>query len=619
MKIRGLIFALISLIMLSSFSIGANETVSGSSSGAPFKNTNEAVDKAYQCLEKQIESKPGLSLQEAIFGMFALGDFRNLSIVVGGEKSSSQECWPKSGCKIKETAQVALAYQRAGKDTSGIKSWLLSKQATTKDLSWFLEIDTENKAAGECSIKYQGKDNKIKIGNDMALSGSPGSCLEFSSSRYLLKIKDSCLDENFEITCNQSFVSTLLYQKNKGSSNDCLNQNNVTCYIASATHAATSLGTTSEKVSASCFNSGAGCEYEGSLWAALALSKMGSNNVSITLPYLIALAEDYGRFFPSSFISILAGDDEQYSRVIEQRKQGQYWDVENSPYNRFYDTSLGMLALSSSSNSRGEIDSTQDYLLSIQTKEGCWNNNRILDTSFILYSGWPRGGVAGPGSGGKSAICEEAGLSCERLGECTNAGGRALTNFECASVGICCSVKINKPSCSSEGGKECRSGEQCSGRSFESSSGACCVGSCIPSQERFTCEEEIGAICKDACEEGEVSGSGSCQGSKECCIAKKEGKGFGWIWIVLLILIILLVLAIIFRHRLQLWWFRIRGGGGSTKSPGGPGSPPQQGMIQRVIPRQTIIPNRQPFRSNSRPFPRAENDDVFKKLRDMTK
>ena len=80
------------------------------------------------------------------------------------------------------------------------------------------------------------------------------------------------------------------------------------------------------------------------MWAALALNKNG-NNVDAFVPYLIALAEDNRRFFPSVFLYILTGGEDQYNEIVQNQKQGGYWEITSSPYKRFYDSSLGMLAL----------------------------------------------------------------------------------------------------------------------------------------------------------------------------------------------------------------------------------------------------------------------------------
>ncbi len=624
MKQRVAVFFILLLLCLSAASVAALNESAPLTKASGTSVTDDEVSKSYQCLEKQAR-KGSLSLQEAIFTSLALGSTKNATDVLDREKSAQEDCWPRAGCKVKETAQVGLAYQKMGRNTEGIKRWLLSKTGTTSDLAWYIETDIENHQPSSCTIRYDGREYRMDIKEAMQLSGTTGPCLDISSSGYLLKIRDSCLERTFEISCNQSFVSTLVYQKSR-STGDCLDQNNVTCYVSADTHSASSLGTTQEKVNARCFKSGSTCDYEGSLWASLALTKLGANsNVSSSIPYVLALAEDYARYFPEAFLYLLTSDDDQYSRLIQLRQQSQFWELRNSPYNRYYDTSLGMLALGSSPAGKTELTPTQEYLMGIRTKEGCWNNNRIFDTAFILYAGWERRGAAslsGGGIGAGSTFCEEAGFSCERLSDCKTAGGLVKEGFECQGVGICCSVKVAQPSCEQKQGKLCSLQTQCSGESVETAEGACCLGSCIPIPATNVCEQAPDATCKTSCDSGETQTSARCGTKSGICCARTASTGSSsWGIILLVILILIVLLAIFFRHKLQLWWFSLRGNVKSTPITR-PGSPPSAGRValQRPALRQPFT-QRMMRPGTQRPVQAKDREieETLKKLRDMSK
>ncbi|HLF53753.1 MAG TPA: hypothetical protein VI544_01100, partial [Candidatus Nanoarchaeia archaeon] len=202
MNKKGLIMiglALIFMFSLTSFAFAANET---------------NVDNAYSCLESQIQDKE-LSLKEATFSLLAIGSKGNLAERVESEKDPNS-CWPKGACTIKESAQVALAYNRIGKDTSAVKGWLMSKTGTAGELRWLLEIDITNKLAASCTINDGVKENKIKILENSKIQGTPGSCLSIDSGGYMLRINTNCLDNEFEISCDQDFISSILYQKTSG-------------------------------------------------------------------------------------------------------------------------------------------------------------------------------------------------------------------------------------------------------------------------------------------------------------------------------------------------------------------------------------------------------------------
>jgi hypothetical protein len=173
----------------------------------------DKVDKAYKCLEAQVKDKTTLSLQEAIFSTLALGGKSNLADRIDADKDTTNSCWPKAGCKIKESAMAALAYNRVGKDIASTKKWLLSKNASASELKWFLEIDISEHTPANCTINDV---QKIKIGDDMKIKGNAGSCLSIDSQGYMLRINNNCLKTEFKITCDQNFVTATIYQKGTG-------------------------------------------------------------------------------------------------------------------------------------------------------------------------------------------------------------------------------------------------------------------------------------------------------------------------------------------------------------------------------------------------------------------
>ena len=139
--------------------------------------TSDSIQKAYQCLQNEIgnKSSSALSLQEAIFSMLALGDEPKLRDKIESERSSS-DCWPKASCRLKETAQVLLAYDRANRDTTQIEEYLTDHNGSTTDLSWFLMIDIANHVPASCTVKHGSTTRTFSVGEDMKLSGDGGSC-----------------------------------------------------------------------------------------------------------------------------------------------------------------------------------------------------------------------------------------------------------------------------------------------------------------------------------------------------------------------------------------------------------------------------------------------------------
>ncbi len=591
-------------------------------------DTRVGVDRAFACLENQVATKPSLALDEAVFSVMALGSNEKALKVIDQEekKDSLGSCWPKNGCTIKQTAQTLLALRQAGRSTTGAETWLLNKSGIATDLAWYLQVDTEGQRATQCTFKYDAGTYTVRIGNDMRLSSSAGACLTLAPSGFLLQVKDSCLGKSFDISCNETFVTSLVYQKDKGTQDDCLNLGNQTCFVSDSSHSSASLGTTREQVTAYCFKQGITCDYEGSLWSTYALWKQGKD-INKYLPYLIALAEGHERHFAQAFLFGLTGNSDFFSFIAQQQKTQGYWELAGSPYTRYYDTALALLGL----GSNAEASTAKDYLASIQTREGCWNNNRIVDTGLLLYAGWGRGvSGGGSGGGGSSAFCKEAGFSCGRQDACLAAGGVAKPGFECTGFGICCSVKVSEASCASLSGRLCSSTQLCSGKGVASAEGNCCTGECIADRvivEDNECEL-IGGSCGTSCDEGTEATTEQCTASGDiCCVSSEDPVGTNWVLILLLgILILLIILGIVYREKLRLWYFSWKRGGvtpsvypvPSVRTPAPPYRQMQRPLQHPMQQRPLSRPVARPAPAQGKPFSN-ELEETLKKLREMSK
>jgi hypothetical protein len=588
----------------------------------------DQIDLGYRCLEDEVEGKNSMSLQEIVFASLALGADEKLERELDDEKKSEESCWPKSSCKIKETAQSLLAYDRFGNNGDKIRDWLLSNEQGADDLIWYLQIDIQDHQAAECTITAGSREARINVNEDMTLNGNTGTCFDIAYGGYWLGIDDRCLDEEFEIKCDNGgdFVTALVYQKNSGG----------TVYVSSETHTGVDGGTTNEKVGSRCFGARNSCDYEGTLWAALALNQIGED-IGDYVPYLLALADDNKRFFPSAFLYMLVGGDDKYGDVVENQKSGQYWDIVGSPYSRFYDTGLGLLALGGSG--ADESNAAKDYLLNTQGNNGCWNNNNIRDTALVLYSGWPKEFSGGGGGGGGIAGCLEAGFFCEPSSECLNIGGDVLPEFACPIFrDACCTRQFIEVSCSEKGGQLCGAGDECvgSGSRIESSfDGTCCVGGeCVEEDIEDLCSI-VGGTCRSGCFDDEIESRESCPDSFDgCCIPSFEqdpvDEGNNYIWIIILVaLILLVILGIVFRKKIQFWLHKRRSGKGG---PPGRRPPPPRGFggggpVARPRPRYGVPGVRAPV--NSGPALRTtrsgktpkdkELEETMKKLREMSK
>ena len=604
------------------FAVTETDTDSTVASG---DNDQTKIDKAYTCLEDKVTDKcSSLSVEEQIFSVLSIGECESEL----NSNSKSDECWPKSGCKLKTTAQAVLALDKTGSNTDKAKDWLLKQKGSPSDLLWYLEIEGDGLL--KCSVSYDSQKYSIQINEDKKINSGAGSCLSVDSESggYWLKVSSSCYEKEFTVSCDKSFLTTTLYKKKSSS----------TIYVSETSNSASAGGETTETINSKCFIQGNVCDYEGSLWSALILDYLGED-VSPYLPYLVAMSEENEKYLPSAFLWSLTNQNDFYVSLIASQNT-QYWDESGD---KFYDTALALLSLYSQDST--EKENAKTWLLSknIQKTDGCWNN--IRNTAFILYSAWPRD-VSG--DGGNELDCEDSGNYCRTEKSCLDDSGKILGTYSgCIGVSVCCDKQEIEKTCLELEGTVCASNEECSGGEELNAAGLrygeiCCssTGECkertvAPTESE--CVQNNGQCRTSGCNSGEEENSDTCDSfSDSCCITKTGGTGGSTLWIwILVILIILVVLGIIFRNKLRPLWFRLKTkfgknkGGEPSRMSGGmpprfpPSGPSQMGMPQRILPRRILPPgSQQPIR---RPMPVArrqqpdEFEETLRKLKELGK
>ena len=581
----------------------------------------EKIDNAYSCLVDKVEENcASLSTEEKIFSLLAINECEAEVI----NDSSDEECWPfepSGNCRLKTTAQAVLALDNVEVNTDQAQQWLLSQNKTTSDeLTWYLQIESNEQTT--CNITYDGSSNTIDIAEDKKITRDAGSCLSLAQDDYWLGIDPLCYDQEFSISCDELFSTTLLFKK----------QDSFIIHVFQQTSSAAAGGTTNEKVESFCFREGMianPCSYQGSLWAALALDSLGED-VSSYLPYLITFAEDIQnqKYLPDAFLYFITGDTEYSSSLLSKQKGETYWE---ESADRYYDTALALFPFKNHEPVPEEKTNSKQWLLEVQGEDGCWLGN-TRNTAFILASIWPRdfvtGGNGGDGDGNGLLDCVSAGKYCVNKGSCIGYEGQVLSEYYCGILSECCTVQPEQPTCFEQGGEICSSNEECRGGNKISAADTnnCCVGggSCqIPEEPVISeCEQQIG-ICKISCLDNEQEAFYSCEFTGDICCTLKTKKSGGtfWIWFFLL-LIVLVVIGIIFRDKIRDFWFRIK-----SKSRGKPGPKPRYGPgpprppdypMKRPMPERRILPTfNQPLKRPHRS--QKELDDVLKKLKGMGK
>ena len=591
---RGITLVLLFILLVMPFVIAENETENSLSESSK-------VENAYKCLENKLGDDCSSSLEDNIFSLLAIGKCKGEILA----DSWDNECWPKSNCKIKTTAQAILALDSASSSTLDAEEWLFSKNTTPEDIIWYLEIESPEKTI--CSISYGGATYKTTISEDKQLSSSAGNCLTLSDSDYWLRVSPSCYNYEFEVSCDQQFLTTLLYKK----------KTSPTIYVSESISSESAEGTTSEKVDFKCFSDTGNCDYEGTLWATLVLDHFGYD-ISSYMPYLITMADDNKKLIPEAFLYLLTGASDFRADVL-LKQETQYWDRSGD---KFYDSAVALLPFQYESPS--EKSATKNWLLEIQNSDGCWDGGNIRNNAFLLYSIWPKKSYSSTSS---TDDCEDAGYYCIHETECE---GNILDDYSCGVGKICCDEKKAIETCSKQGGGICEKGEVCLGGITTEASDinygeSCCVGGRCEAEKEgagLNCEYYKGVCRPYGCEHNEKEASSySCDYGDICCMSdSSETKSLWWIWL-LIILIILVVLAIIFRNRFRNYYYKIKSKFTKTK-PGAPGyqfgKPTLRPIQRRITPRRILPPS---SRNPLRPAPKkpSEIDDILKKLKDMGK
>jgi len=444
------------------------------------------VDRAYQCLENKVLGNcVSMSLEEKTFSLLAINQCGDELI---NESETDRLCWPSGNCGIKETAQAIIALDNAGLNTDNARNWLLGQGKIPRDVEWFLEVDTLDPTI--CSVTYSGNTHLFSILENKKLSNNAGSCLLRAQEDYWFEISTSCFLEEFEVSCDDTFLSTLLFKK----------AGSPIIHVSPTTSSASAGKSTFEKIDSSCLGIN-DCDYEGTLWSTIALDSLGED-VSKYLPYIITSAEDNKRLIPEAFLYLLTGDQDYRSQVLQKQKNNKWWSESGD---RYYDTAVALLPFQSQNPT--EKQNSKNWLLTSQDGAGCWENN-LRNTAFILSSLWPKNIIIGE----SHAVCVDNlcvevpgyGINKCDLGESCIVGG---SHSECSS-GMC--VTVPGP-----GFDECIFDSECS---IVDDSHADCVGNTcveVPGPGFNECDF-IGGSCEV------IEGHAECV--NEMCV-KVDGPG----------------------------------------------------------------------------------------------
>lgn len=378
------------------------------------------VKDAETCLKDKIKEKTceKLSIDEQIFSVLSVSQCKDELLA----NSRENQCWPLTDCKTKTTAQAIFALSSPNEDAI---NWLLTQAKTPTELTWYLQIDTSQPST--CKITYDGQTKTVNIDDEKKLSSNVGSCLVRSYDDYWLEVEKNCYNKDISISCNNQFSTTLLYKK---STSD-------TIYVSQNTQSATTDGSITEKVNSLCMSRNNLCDYESTLWTAIAL-KSRNQDISAFVPYIVVMSDENSKYLPESFLYLLTGEISYYDSLLLKQKQD-YWEESG---NRYYDTAVALFSLQNDASS--QKSSSLEWLLQTQDENGCWRAS-ISETGFLLFAGWGKTSTIDIPSNNQTEIPPEERKPCSELGgEICDDGYECDSSETRAKEGWCCLGECKK-------------------------------------------------------------------------------------------------------------------------------------------------------------------------------
>lgn len=439
----------------------------------------DTEQRAYDCLLSKVEGSKCDSITDLEDQIFALWATEQCQKQVMQKSSNNGQFWSASGgaSSLELTAKALIALKFSNEDTDKIANYLLQKNSTPQNMDWFLQVDANEQAS--CTISYTGGSVSFTLEEDRTITNlnPSGGCLSpFSYSSnldpYWLKVKDTttCLESTYTIQCDKGITTNFLYREKNGD----------VFYVAVDTNSIGANEPITEKINSLCFKEGTGCNFEGSLWAALALDSLGYD-IAPFLPYIIANTpldssdSDNLEFVPEAFVYQLREYSEYWNSLRQDQSPDGYWRRGSS---RYYDTALALLPFIGDEVT--EKTTAKEWLNSTQRASGCWgegSRDDIGDTAFVLLSIWPRSGL---------------GPECTEDSDC-------LDGYEC-KYGFCI-----------PDGKECAEDRHCP-------DGVCIDNMCVDCRYDDDCPDDLVCVAQDnyTCHE--------CDTNSRC----EEIHGEGW-------------------------------------------------------------------------------------------
>lgn len=332
-------------------------------------------------------------------------------------QESTNYCYPKSGCTIKDTSLALFLEYKMDQETANVEKWLNSAQTTTTTTgNWWLQIATQEN--GTCKLSYLKANRSIEY----TIKVNKGQFPDCSGSTFL--DLNTCLEPNLltnypsldlDVNCNTLPtipIISIIYNSGNSyyiideeSSSRAQLQINNGCY-----------GSTSKS----------SCNLDPSLYANWIFSEIKSKTT--VLPWL-KNNYDIDNTIHNSLLYISTNDKLFIDKLKSlQRNDGSF---EGSVYS----TSVAILALRLAPESESELQQAISWLRAKQANDGSWDGN-ILNTAIALYAAFTSETITLPSCTNTKKDGDEEGVDCG--GSCPDECGKScFANEDCNAGYIC--------------------------------------------------------------------------------------------------------------------------------------------------------------------------------------
>ncbi len=439
------------------------------------------VGKSYSWLVGQ--SKNGNYGDDIMTTAFATLALRNSGVKdyadlgyqwIKSQEDTTNHCWPKSGCKVQDTAfALWVMNEYADDEGTAAETWLEQSLSAGLTGKWLLQAVTTN--SGSCKISYTKKSENI----EKSVKVEAGVFPDCSNSPNTLFDLNSCLESGLlannpgiaiDVNCNDLGPSTVIsVVYNKDTSYYLIQEATTTRQLV--------------KIENGCFGTSTkgSCSLEPTLYSNWILF-----NTASTLKTFLWLRDNYDKLNAMhDALLYLSTDDKIKEMFLGDLKKAQRND--GSFDKSVITTAYAALALQKA-GSTDELGKAVDWLEKKQGSDGSFESS-LLKTAVILYAGLPASnevvvvppsGIPPSDQGGKPTndVCNHDGICDVAFGEDTE---------NCASDCSCGDGKCDGSESSTSCPKDCQqaqgsscgndikeSGEECDGRDDSS-----CLGLCL--------------------------------------------------------------------------------------------------------------------------------------------